>query len=234
MKKVVGSLAVLMIFPVAVFAQSSQTYSVQEGDTLYGIAEEHGVSVEEVLSENPSIANENVISVNQSIAIPDTDGAAAEESTDQSSEAAPSEAAEAEPASDSEVSDSEAAFEQEVIRLTNVEREQAGLQPLQSYGDLAEVANTKSEDLRDAGYFAHESPNYGSPFDMMNSFGISYSAAGENIAAGQDSPEAVVNAWMNSEGHRENIMNENFTHIGIGYAEGGEYGTYWTQMFVTR
>ncbi|RKD73220.1 putative YkwD family protein [Sinobaca qinghaiensis] len=233
MKKVVGSLAVLMIFPVAVFAQSSQTYSVQEGDTLFGIAEEHDVSVEEVLSENPGIANENVISVNQSIAIPDTDGAAAEESTGQSAEAAPSETA-AEPAPDSEVSESEAAFEQEVVRLTNVEREKAGLQPLQSYGDLAEVADAKSEDLRDAGYFAHESPNYGSPFDMMTSFGISYSAAGENIAAGQDTPEAVVNAWMNSEGHRENIMNENFTHIAIGYAEGGEYGTYWTQMFVTR
>ncbi|WP_246031520.1 CAP domain-containing protein [Salibacterium salarium] len=129
---------------------------------------------------------------------------------------------------------SESEFEQEVIQLTNQEREQAGLDPLQSYSELSDVARDKSKDMRDAGYFDHNSPNYGSPFDMMDSYGIEYSGGGENIAAGQRSPEEVVEGWMNSQGHRENILNPDFTHIGVGHAEGGSYGDYWTQMFVTK
>ncbi|MDQ0299945.1 putative YkwD family protein [Salibacterium salarium] len=129
---------------------------------------------------------------------------------------------------------SESEFEQEVIQLTNQEREQAGLDPLQSYSELSDVARDKSKDMRDAGYFDHNSPNYGSPFDMMDTYGIEYSGGGENIAAGQRSPEEVVEGWMNSQGHRENILNSDFTHIGVGHAEGGSYGDYWTQMFVTK
>ena len=75
------------------------------------------------------------------------------------------------------------------------------------------------------------SPTYGSPFDMMKTFGISYKSAGENIAMGQTTPEQVVQAWMNSPGHRENIMNSSFTHIGVGYVASGNY---WTQMFIGK
>ena len=80
-------------------------------------------------------------------------------------------------------------------------------------------------------YFSHTSPTYGTPFQMMKNFGITYRTAGENIARGQISPKAVVDAWMNSSGHRANILNSSFTHIGVGYAENGRY---WTQMFIGK
>lgn len=123
-------------------------------------------------------------------------------------------------------------FEREIIRLTNVERSQKGLAPLKAHGELSKVARLKSEDLRDKNYFSHDSPTYGSPFDMIKKFGIKYSSAGENIAAGYSTPEQVVQGWMNSEGHRANILDKNFTHIGVGYAKGGSYGHYETQMFI--
>jgi uncharacterized YkwD family protein len=121
-------------------------------------------------------------------------------------------------------------FEQQVISLTNNERAKYGLQPLKLDEELSRVARTKSNDMKQNGYFSHTSPTYGSPFDMMKKFGIQYRAAGENIAKGQRSPEEVVNAWMNSEGHRKNILSSNFTHIGVGHVS----GNYWTQMFVGR
>ena len=66
---------------------------------------------------------------------------------------------------------------------------------------------------------------------MLQDFGVHYTSAGENIAAGQRTPEEVMNSWMNSSGHRANILNKNFDTIGIGFYEGGSYGTYWTQLF---
>ncbi|MCC3357845.1 CAP domain-containing protein [Bacillus sp. REN16] len=121
-------------------------------------------------------------------------------------------------------------FEQEVVTLTNNERAKYGLQPLKIDLKLSDVARTKSSDMKSKGYFSHTSPTYGSPFDMMKQFGIQYRAAGENIAMGQRSPQEVVNAWMNSEGHRKNILSSNFTHIGVGHVE----GNYWTQMFIGK
>jgi uncharacterized protein YkwD len=69
---------------------------------------------------------------------------------------------------------------------------------------------------------------------MMKQQGIDFKAAGENIAAGQKTAEEVMDGWMNSEGHRANILNPDFTHIGIGYVQGGDYGTYWTQLFIQK
>ena len=119
-------------------------------------------------------------------------------------------------------------FEAEVVRLVNIERKKAGLSELKHNWELSRVARYKSEDMRDKGYFSHTSPTYGSPFQMMKSFGISYRTAGENIAKGQTTPAAVVKGWMNSPGHRANILNSSFTEIGVGYAS----GNYWTQMFI--
>lgn len=124
--------------------------------------------------------------------------------------------------------------ERQVIDLTNQERQKAGLAPLQLDWQLSRVARYKSRDMRDTGYFAHRSPQYGSPFEMMKSFDVQYSSAGENIAVGQTSPEQVVREWMNSPGHRKNILNGTYTYIGVGYAKGGSYGTYWTQMFISK
>ncbi|WP_257348879.1 CAP domain-containing protein [Pseudalkalibacillus decolorationis] len=125
-------------------------------------------------------------------------------------------------------------IEKKVIELTNQEREKAGLSPLKANVKLSKVAQEKSNDMLENGYFSHNSPNYGSPFQMMQEFGVSYQSAGENIAAGQQSAEQVVKAWMNSPGHRRNIMNKDVTQIGVGRAKGGEQGIYWTQMFIEK
>ncbi|MBO7304856.1 MAG: hypothetical protein J6V09_06510 [Clostridia bacterium] len=119
----------------------------------------------------------------------------------------------------------------EVVRLVNVERSKQGLKPLSSDWELSRVARYKSEDMRKNNYFSHTSPTYGSPFQMMKSFGIKYKTAGENIAKGYKTPTAVVTGWMNSSGHRANILNPTFTHIGVGYVQNGSY---WTQMFISK
>lgn len=122
-------------------------------------------------------------------------------------------------------------FEVQVVELTNAERAQNGLSALQIDEELSKVAREKSKDMASNQYFDHNSPVYGSPFDMMGSFGIDYHTAGENIAKGQRSPQEVVDAWMNSPGHRENILNGDFTHIGVGFVE---QGNHWTQMFIGK
>ena len=120
-------------------------------------------------------------------------------------------------------------YESEVIRLVNEIRQQNGLRPLAANWELSRVARYKSQDMRDNGYFSHNSPTYGTPFQMLSAFGLSYRTAGENIAKGYASPQAVVNGWMNSSGHRANILNASYTQIGVGYVSGGNY---WTQLFI--
>lgn len=122
-------------------------------------------------------------------------------------------------------------YEQEVIRLVNEIRIQNGLNALTHDWELSRVARYKSQDMKDNRYFSHTSPVYGSHFQMIRSFGISFRSAGENIAKGYASPQAVVNGWMNSSGHRANILNPGYTHIGVGFVSGGNY---WTQMFISK
>lgn len=126
------------------------------------------------------------------------------------------------------------AFEKQVIALVNKERAKAGLKPLVEDWELSRVAEFKSQDMRDKNYFDHNSPTYGTPFQMMKSFGINYKSAGENIAVGQTTPEEVMKSWMNSSGHRANILNKSYTHIGVGYVKGGKWGHYWTQQFISK
>ena len=128
-----------------------------------------------------------------------------------------------------QVSQAVRAYEQEVVRLVNAQRAQNGLKPLAEHWELSRVARYNSADMAGKRYFSHESPTYGSPYQMMRSFGISFRSAGENIAYGQRTPAAVVAAWMNSSGHRANILNSSYTQIGVGYHEAGNY---WTQMFI--
>lgn len=131
------------------------------------------------------------------------------------------------PTLDTSVSD----YEQEVIRLVNEIRQKNGLKALSYDWELSRVARFKSQDMKDNRYFAHNSPVYGTPFQMIRNFGISFRSAGENIARGYSTPQAVVNGWMNSSGHRANILNAGYTHIGVGYVSGGNY---WTQMFIAK
>lgn len=118
-------------------------------------------------------------------------------------------------------------FEDQVVTLVNNQRRQRGLRPLTHRADLKNVAHKKAEDMIKSNYFSHNSPNYGSPFQMLRTFGISYQTAGENIAEGQSSPEAVMNSWMNSSGHRANILNDQYDAIGVGFYHGA-----WVQMFI--
>lgn len=122
-------------------------------------------------------------------------------------------------------------YVQQVINLTNSERSKNGLPALKADTQLNSVAQKKALDMQQNHYFSHTSPSYGSPFDMMRDFGVTYKSAGENIAQGQRTPQEVVTAWMNSEGHRKNILSANFTHIGVGFEDTGKH---WSQMFIGK
>ncbi len=119
-----------------------------------------------------------------------------------------------------------------MLELVNQERAAAGVPPLSLQPQLAEVARIKSADMVAQNYFSHQSPTYGSPFDMMRYFGISYRLAGENIALAPN-VDMAHSALMNSSGHRKNILNPDYTYIGIGMAEGSR-GQYFTQMFIRQ
>lgn len=123
-------------------------------------------------------------------------------------------------------------LETEVIRLINIERTKRGLSALTTNWQLSRVARYKSQDMINKNYFSHTSPTYGSPFNMMENFGLKFSAAGENIAYGQKTPQEVVTAWMNSPGHRANILSAAYTQTGVGAAKKANGTLYWTQMFM--
>lgn len=123
-------------------------------------------------------------------------------------------------------------MEQEIVRLVNQERAKQGISPLKENWEVSRVARIKSQDMATNNYFSHNSPIYGTPFKMLSDFGIRYSQAAENIATGQQTAQQVMNSWMNSSGHRTNILNPNYNQIGVGVARKGTGGPlYFTQLF---
>ena len=123
--------------------------------------------------------------------------------------------------------------EKEVFDLINNQRTQNGLSALKLDTETLRVARIKAQDMVDNNYFSHNSPTYGSPFQMLNSFKISYKTAGENIA-GNSSNSSAVTAWMNSSGHRANILNSSFNYTGIGVVKSSKYGKVYVQMFLGK
>ena len=119
----------------------------------------------------------------------------------------------------------------QVVNLVNQQRQKAGLSGLKSDSELTRLAQLKAEDMAAKGYFSHTSPTYGSAFDMLKKAGYSYRTAGENIAMGQKTAESVMNGWMNSSGHRANILGSGYTKIGVGYAVNAKGTPYWVQIF---
>jgi len=123
--------------------------------------------------------------------------------------------------------------EWEVFNLINQQRSQNGLSPLKIDYEVQRVARIKAQDMVNNNYFSHTSPTYGSPFNMLNNFKVSYRTAGENIA-GNSSNSAAVTAWMNSSGHKANILNSSFNYTGIGVINGSKYGKIYVQMFIGK
>lgn len=123
-------------------------------------------------------------------------------------------------------------LESQVVTLVNKERARRGLHTLKVGKTCSYVARLKSQDMISRSYFSHISPTYGSPFTMMQHYGLRFSAAGENIAYGQPTAASVMNAWMNSAGHRANILNPSYTYIGVGAAKNSRGVIYWTQEFI--
>ncbi len=186
---------------------NTSTYKVMAGDTMWHIAKNYGVSLNELLSANPKITNSSFVYPGQIINIPKTTNVPSG-------------------------SDDMKSLETEVIRLVNVERAKVGQPALTENSEVSNVARTKSKDFVNNNYFSHTSPTYGSPFDMLKSFGINFTAAGENIASGQRTAAEVMNSWMNSSGHRANILNSSYNQIGVGVAKDSKGNLYWTQTFI--
>ena len=200
MKKII-TVILLLSFAAALAspAFAMVRHRVVKGDTMWKLSRAYGVSLQSVIDANPQVENPDLIYPDEILNIPEDD------------------------------EDSLSEYELEVVRLVNVYRSNAGLKPLSADAELSYIARLKSQDMCDKKYFSHTSPTYGSPFQMMKDFGVSYRSAGENIAMGQRTPSEVVTAWMNSPGHRANILNSSFTRIGVGYVSAGNY---WTQMFI--
>lgn len=124
----------------------------------------------------------------------------------------------------------EAGYAQQVVELVNQQRVAYGLQPLTTTPQLMSAAQTRA--VETVTLFSHTRPDGSSCFTILQPCGVVCTTAGENIAAGQTTPAEVVTAWMNSPGHRANILNGEFTHIGVGfYYQDGGYDFYWSQFF---
>lgn len=223
-------LALYVLLAAFVFGFSSNASAqhcvVQKGDSMWKIAKLYNVSFEEVLRLNKHYKNQHLIHPNDKIELPD--GSTGSETSVNSSEDEIETGNQTAPAHG--VSDMAHA----VLLLVNNERSKQGLKALTLAENLTNVATMKSKDMAVKNYFDHTSPTYGTPFKMLQDFGISYKSAGENIAAGQKTANEVMNSWMNSSGHRANILNSSYTQLGVGYYVGGKYGTYWTQLFIGK
>lgn len=249
-KVVLLTVAVCLLTASICFA-GSYTYTVKSGDTLYKIAKNNNVSVNDIVSANPSIKSASLIYVGQKITIPSTKMVSYKVQWGDTMwgiankyQISLAELLKANPniKNPSAIyvgqtvmipdTNSLAAHEQQVVEIVNKERVNRGLAPLKYNAELSRVARFKSQDMIDKGYFSHQSPTYGSPFQMMEKFGLRFSAGGENIAYGQRTAAEVMNTWMNSDGHRANILSKAYTHIGVGVAKKANGTLYWTQMFM--
>ncbi|QMV41936.1 CAP domain-containing protein [Cohnella cholangitidis] len=197
-------------------------HNVQNNESISDIAERYHVDINEFLRLNPGLARQiggNPNSNNGQVQVPN----------DSLKEPIPNNQTVTLPANDNM-----AGYEEQVLALTNQERQKAGLSACAGTdANLNRSARAKSQDMANNNYFSHQSPTYGDPFAMMRNFGVQYQSAGENIAMGQPTPAEVVQAWMNSPGHRKNILNGSFTHLGVGYVvQNGK--PYWTQQFIGK
>lgn len=221
----------LLLSVALVFGFASQSYAkeitVQKGDTMWKIAKRYNVPFLEVLRLNlKHHIDVNLIHPNDIIYLPEK-GTGTSTGNASSGDKIPEK-------DNTPVQSDVSQQAKEVLRLVNEERAKQGLKSLTLSTTLSNIATVKSKDMAVNNYFSHQSPTYGSPFQMMQHFGVTYRSAGENIAAGQRTAQEVMTAWMNSSGHRANILNGSYTELGVGYYKGGSYGHYWTQEFIGK
>jgi uncharacterized YkwD family protein len=202
-------------------------YQIQLGDSLQSIGRTYGVPMSELLAANPGIYTEPILCVGTIVLVPQMSATPATPTvpTTPITPTVPVTPSTPSPGTGN------ASLEAQVVELVNRERESRGLDPLAMSETLTSIARTKSEDMVANNYFSHNSPTYGSPFDMLRQFGVSYSTAGENIASGQTTVASVMDTWMNSPGHAANILNDAYTEIGVGVANNNGRPI-WTQIFL--
>jgi uncharacterized YkwD family protein len=214
-------------------------YNVHANDTLWIISRKYGIKLDAIIDANPELPDPDLIypgdqikvpldrKINDSLDIADSDLDKGDGKTKIRSNVV-----QGRYAGDTPVTQ-ENTEEKELLDLINKERAKAGLKSVKLCASVGTAARIKADEMSAKKYFSHTSPVYGSPFEMLRSFGITYKTAGENIAKGQKSANAVLSAWMNSEGHRANILNPDFEEIGIGYASDSEV-TYWILILVGK
>lgn len=193
-------LAALLVVSLGGLSAYATDHRVVSGDTMWKISRSYGVKLDELIDANPQIKNPNLIYPGNIIYVPD-----GKEQGGYVGNTANC-----------------------VLSLTNSYRSQNGVAALRLDNELCRVAQAKADDMAAKGYFSHQSPTYGSPSQMLNSFGVSYKAMGENIAKGYADANAVMQGWMNSAGHRANILNATFTKLGVGY---NSTARTWVQIF---
>lgn len=218
MKKFIAIFLTSFLFSCTNIYASDNVYIVKKGDTLWNISNKYQVKLSEIIYANPQFENPNLIYPEDEVYIPMPE---IEETFKDSTKQTESNVS-----SNYNVNEAE-----KVVALVNEERNKNGLKPLKINNDVAMIAQYKCQDMNDNSYFGHTSPIYGSPYDMLKKFNVSYSKAGQNIANKQISAQQVMSEWMNSEGHRNNILSAKFTEIGVGYVKGNDT-TYWTQIFI--
>ena len=189
---------------------------------MFKIAERYNIKFADILRHNKHYPNPHLIHPDDKIEFPahDSGGQASQESSHED---------QIETGNSETTGAAESSEAREVLNIVNQERAKQGLKPLELSDKLTSIANMKASDMANNNYFSHTSPTYGSPFEMLQRFGVNYTSAGENIAAGQKTAQEVMSAWLHSSGHRANIMNPNYTQLGVGYDASGSH---WVQLFI--
>lgn len=229
MKKLIAPLTVLAL-STTIAAPALAQCKVQKNESLWSIAKEYHLDFAELCKLNAHLPNISIIMPGQQVNTQNDTGTG-NDATGSHDNQGNGNTTDSTTASEKITS---SGYAQEILQLVNQERSKQGLKALQLDSKLNQVATVKAKDMASNHYFSHDSPTYGTPFDMMHSFNVSYRSAGENIAAGQKTAQEVMNSWMNSAGHRANILNKNYTHLGVGYCLDSDSTPYWCQEFVQQ
>lgn len=227
MKKIIVPLTVFAI-SATIAAPALAQCKVQNNESLWSIAKEYHLDFAELLKLNKHLPNVHLIHPNQHVHTQDDTGTGKDATPHHDNQGNGNDQNNTTQSEQHESSEQA----QLILDLVNTERAKAGAGALQLDSRLNEVATVKAKDMATNDYFSHDSPTYGTPFEMMHNFGIEYRAAAENIAAGQKSAAEVMDSWMHSSGHKANILNKEYTHLGVGYYVNENGVPYWVQQFI--